>query len=774
MKPISHTRRRLLLSAPVSGMAGIPAMAASLSKADLSVALSQTQDKVQDKVPMSQGTWTQYVNPFAGTDGTGHAFPGAVVPFGMVAPSPDNADRGWDYTSGYQFKNPVILGFSNTHISGAGIPELGDVLLMPSQGREWNTETKSFSARKSRQSEKAEPGYYKVELPSHQVQVELTATQRVAMHRYTFSKPGKVQVLVDLQHGLHFNEPHRVKEAQSSVNANASEVAGTVHSVAWVDRQTSFIVQFDRPVVQFEALPMLVGHKAQRYLLTFDVDSSRRLEAYVALSTVDEAGARNNLTTNHSLKFDEAREQASKTWNQLLGRIEIKAPLNQKRIFYTALYHALIHPSDIADSDGRVRGPMGKVLNTQRGHYYSTLSLWDTFRAVHPLFTLIVPERVDDMIDTLLAHHAQQGFLPIWTAWGRETYCMIGNPALPVIADAIAKGFNGFDRQEALNAMLETSTQNRPQAPEWAQRSWDLLNNYGYMPFDLEPHGEAVSKTLEYGYGDDAVARVARSLGQNETALRFAHRAQSYKNLWDESTRVMRGRDSKGQWRKPFNPDAPTSPLNNPGDYTEANAWQYTLTPALHDPLGLRELMGGSKGLAHWLDNYFQRRSQVNKHLGQEAMIGQNAHGNEPSHHAAWLYAYTDSPWKGHALVSRIAHTFYRDSPNGLIGNDDCGQMSAWLVFASLGLYPVTPGQGNYMAGLPLVDEAKLQLKTGTLHLKVQASKSFIRQRAHQIELLLDGKLINTKEPITHQTLLKASKIEIQVVPVSPAQSSSS
>lgn len=712
-------------------------------------------------------TWTRYVNPFVGTDGTGHTFPGATVPFGMVAPSPDNADRGWDYTSGYQFQNPRILGFTNTHISGAGIPDLGDVLLMPSQGQAWHAGSVHFAARKARHSEAAEPGYYSVQLPSHSVKVELTATQRVALHRYTFARPGQVQVLVDLQHGLHFNEPHRVKQAQSHLNAHNREITGTVQSVAWVERQTSFVVQFDRPVLQAVLLPMPEGHQAQRYLLTFEVDATRRLEARVALSTVDEAGARNNLQDAARLDFDGARRQAHQRWDDLLGRIEIEAPRTQKRIFYTALYHALIHPSDIADSDGRVRGPRGEVIQTRSGHYYSTLSLWDTFRAVHPLFTLIVPERVDGMVQSMLEHHAQQGFLPLWTAWGRETYCMIGNPALPVMADAVLKGFKGFDHQVALRAMVETSTRPRPQAPEWAQRSWDLLDQHGYLPFDLEPHGEAVSKTLELGYGDDAVARVAQSVGQTETAQRFAQRAKGYQHLWDAQTRVMRGRDSQGRWREPFNPDTPTSPLNNPGDYTEANAWQYTLTPALHDPTGLQALMGGPQGMERWLDGYFSRRGQTNKHLGQEAMIGQNAHGNEPSHHAAWLYACTPSPWKGHALSERIARTFYRDAPNGLIGNDDCGQMSAWLVFATLGLYPLTPGQGQYVLGLPMVRQARLNLPNGKLTLRVQAPASFTRQSAHQVQIKMDAQTLDSSMFISHAALLKSQTLDFQVVTIS-------
>lgn len=750
MKPFSSSRRRWLLGAGIaaSGLASpLQAAAAKCRNTDRS--------------------WTRYVNPFVGTDGTGHTFPGATVPFGMVAPSPDNADRGWDYTSGYQFQNPRILGFSNTHISGAGIPELGDVLLMPRQGQAWHAGSARFAAHKARHSEVAEPGYYSVHLPAHHVKVELTATPRVALHRYTFERPGRVQVLVDVQHGLHFNAPHRVKQAQSSLNAAQGEITGTVHAVAWVERQASFIVQFDRPALQATLLPMPTGHKAQRYVLTFEVDASRRLEARVALSTVDEAGARHNLQEALGRDFKTVRDQAHQGWNDLLGRIDIEAPHTQKRIFYTALYHALIHPSDIADRDGRVRGPQGKVMQTRSGHYYSTLSLWDTFRAVHPLLTLIVPERVDGMVQSMLEHHAQKGFLPLWTAWGRETYCMIGNPALPVIADAVAKGFKGFDPQEALRAMVETSTRPRPHAPEWAQRSWDLLDRHGYLPFDLEPHGEAVSKTLELGYGDDAVARVAQALGEPTTAQRFAQRAKGYQHLWDEQTRVMRARDSLGRWREPFNPDTPTSPLNNPGDYTEANAWQYTLTPALHDPSGLRALMGGPEGLERWLDHYFSRPSQVNKHLGQEALIGQNAHGNEPSHHAAWLYALTPSPWKGHALVERIARRFYRDGPHGLVGNDDCGQMSAWLVFATLGLYPLTPGQGQYVRGLPLVKHAKIRTSAGTLTLRVHTPAAFTRQSAHRVETLLDGQVLATQQFIPHHALLNARTLTFRVPPAS-------
>jgi predicted alpha-1,2-mannosidase len=433
----------------------------------------------------------------------------------------------------------------------------------------------------------------------------------------------------------------------------------------------------------------------------------------VALSTVDPEGARRNLGEVEGRSFDQVRGAADAAWEAQLSRIRIQAPPAQKRIFYTALYHALLHPSEIADVDGRVRGPTGEVFDAPGGTYYSTLSLWDTFRAVHPLLTLVAPERVDGLVQTLLWHQRAQGVLPLWTAWGRETWTMIGNPALPVIADAAAKGFTGFDLQQALQAMLATSTASRPNAPEWAQRDWADIDRFGYLPIDRVSN-EAVSRTLEYGIGDDALARVARAAGRTDLAERFAARAQGYRQLWDGETRMMRGKDSEGRWRTPFDALTPTSPMNNPGDYTEANAWQYTLTPALHDPEGLVALMGGRAAFERWLDAFFSTRGAGdNKHLGQEALIGQYAHGNEPSHHIAYLYAWTDHPEKGHAMVRRIARQHYRDTPRGITGNDDCGQMSAWYVLSTLGFYPVVPASGSYVLGRPLVREATLMLADG-------------------------------------------------------------
>jgi predicted alpha-1,2-mannosidase len=442
----------------------------------------------------------------------------------------------------------------------------------------------------------------------------------------------------------------------------------------------------------------------------------------VALSTVDVDGARHNLAADESRAFDDVRKDADGQWQRLLSRIEIDADARFKKIFYSALYRTLLHPSDVADTDGRVRGPTGEVMAAPGGVYYSTLSLWDTFRGVHPLFTLLIPERVPGFINSLLAHHRAQGYLPLWTVWGRETHTMIGNPALPLIADAVAKGLHrqapGFDLEAALTAMVETSTLPRPNAPEWAQRDWSVYEQFGYLPLDRIGN-ESVSLTLELGIGDDAVARVARAAGRVDVAERFARRAEGWRMLWDSQTKMMRGKDSAGRWREPFDPLVPTSPMNNPGDYTEANAWQYTLTPALHDPAGLVAEMGGAAAFEAWLDRFFVLQapgqdSQTSKHLGQEGLIGQYAHGNEPSHHIAYLYAWTDAPQIGQSLVRRIARDFYGSGPDGIVGNDDCGQMSAWLVLSTLGFYPVVPASGTYVAGVPLVRRATLARPDGT------------------------------------------------------------
>ena len=694
----------------------------------------------------SSASW---VDPFIGTDGTGHTFPGASVPFGMVAPSPDTGDAGWDSASGYQYRARRILGFSQNHMSGTGIGDLGDVLLQPSAGTAWSATTADFASVYDKASEKASPGYYAVALPDHGVRVELTATQRVAFHRYRFEASGHVQVLVDLGHVIHFLPGPRASRAESHVDA-AGVVSGSAHLTNWAEREVAFVVRFDHPILKSESLPQPPEQKAARYLLTFDLGDQTTLEARIALSTTDVDGAMRNLHAVDGLRFETARSAAERAWTSLLDRVSIEAPDAQKRIFYTALYHAFLHPSDIADVDGRVRGPDGAVFRVPGGHYYSTLSLWDSSRAQFPLLALLVPERVDGIVQTLLEHQRAQGYLPIWTTWGGETWCMIGNPALPVMAHAVAAGFHGFDHHRALEAMVATSTQPRTGTPTGTQHDWAAYETFGYLPYDRE-EGESVSKTLEYAWGDDAVARVATAAGEPAIAARFAARSLSYLRLFDPDTRTMRGRAADGTWRLPFDPLKATSPLNNPGDYTEANAFQYTLTPALHDPDGLVTLLSGPTGTGEWLDRFFSTRGPAgDKYLGQEGAIGQYAQGNEPSHHIAYLYAWTDRPWQGPLVIRRIAREFYSDRPDGILGNDDAGQLSAWYVFATLGFYPMVPASGDFVLGAPQVAAARLHL-AGAKTLEIRA-EGFADDHPWASTVTLDRRIVGPRT-VRHATV---------------------
>jgi predicted alpha-1,2-mannosidase len=702
---------------------------------------------------------TRWVDPFIGTDGTGHTFPGASVPFGMVAPSPDTGDTGWDSASGYQYRAPRILGFSQDHMSGTGIGDLGDVLLQPSSGTRWSTATADFASAYDKASERAQPGYYAVTLPDHGVRVELTATQRVALQRYRFDSPGRAQVLVDLGHVIHFVPGPRATRAWSHVDPSGL-VTGSAHLKNWAERDLAFALRFDHPILNSEMLPQPAGQKAARYLLTFDLGRGRSLEARIALSTTDIDGAMRNLHAVDGLQFNQARAAADRAWASLLDRVAIEAPDPQKRVFYTALYHAFLHPSDIADVDGRVRGPDGAIFRVPGGHYYSTLSLWDISRAQFPLLALVVPERVDGIVETLLEHQRAQGYLPIWTTWGGETWCMIGNPALPVIAHAVASGFHGFDRGRALEAMVATSTRPRAATPAGTQHDWAAYETFGYLPYDRE-EGESVSKTLEYAWGDDAVARVAAAAGEPAIAARFAARSQSYRRLFDPDTRMMRGRAADGAWRQSFDPLKATSPLNNPGDYTEANAFQYTLAPGLHDPDGLVALLGGPTGAGDWLDRFFATQGPAgDRFLGQEGAIGQYAQGNEPSHHIAYLYAWTDRPWQGPLVIRRIAREFYSDRPDGIPGNDDTGQLSAWYVFATLGFYPMVPASGDFVLGAPQVPSARIRL-AGAKVLEIRAD-GFDEGHPWASAVRLDGRSVGPRM-LSHTAIAGGGELRFEM-----------
>ena len=532
----------------------------------------------------------------------------------------------------------------------------------------------------------------------NQVRVELTATERVALHKYTYPT-ARARLLVDLQHGLRFLTDSLVLESAVTIE-NQQTITGYCHTKNWVERKYFFAISFDHPFAHATRLPRRARENAPRYVLRFELPG-KTLLTKIALSTVSVAGARKNLQAElPGWDFAAVVAQARKTWNRYLGRIEITGSRPQKEVFYSCLYRLFIQPSNIADVDGRYRGADDSIRVAPDHAYYSTLSLWDTYRAVHPLYTLIAPERVNGFVNSMIAHAEVAGFLPIWTVWGQDNYCMVGNHAIPVLADAYAKGFRGFAPESALRQMLKSTTQSH------VNSNWPLLTRYGYYPTDSLPN-EAVSRTLEHGVDDYCVARLASQMGQTAVAATYARRATYYCNLYDPATQLLRGKDSHGRWRTPFYPLRATSPMNNPGDYTEANAWQYFWTPAQYDVAGLTRLLGGKKNFTSQLDSFFTiKAAHADKHLGQEAMIGQYAHGNEPDQHVAYLYAYSDEPEKGPALVARICREFYGNTPAGMIGNDDCGQMSAWYIFATLGFYPVNPASGEYVLGRPQVTRA--------------------------------------------------------------------
>lgn len=684
---------------------------------------------------------TKYVNLFIGTDGTGHAFPGPCRPFGMVQPGPDNQDTGWEYTSGYQYRDTSLLGFSQTRANGTGIPEFGDILLLPMPID--RDPVRRIGYDKS--SEKATTGYYSVKLNSN-IAVELTASERVAFHRYRYPTNG-ARLLIDFQHGLRFLTDSLVLASDIQFE-NDSTISGSVKTKNWVEKTYYFVIRFNQAFKQVKELPKNPRENAPRYLLDFQLNH-RTLSTKIALSTVSIEGAHANLQAEiPHWDFQKVVKASKQAWETYLSRIHIQASKKQKEIFYTSMYRLFIQPSNIADVDGQYRGADDQVKTAKNKTYYSTLSLWDTYRAAHPLYTLLAPERVNGFINTFIDHADAAGFLPIWTAWGKDNYCMIGNHAIPVIADAYQKGFRGYDAEKALQWMVKSSTENH------INSNWTLLNKFGYYPMDSLDN-ESVSRTLEHGIDDAAIAQMAKAMGKPELAKNYEHRSKNYKNLFDPSTNLFRGKDSKGNWRTPFDPLTATSPLNNPGDYTEANAWQYFWTPAQYDLEGTISLLGGKNELEAKLDSFFSIKSvNANKYLGQEAMIGQYAHGNEPSHHIAYLYAYTLHPEKGRKIIKDISAQFYSNTPNGMIGNDDCGQMSAWYIFSTLGVYPVNPNNGQYTVGIPQVRNAKIYTGQGDKYIQIKN----LYRGGQDSYLKIDGRTIK-ETYITHDQLINAKKV---------------
>ncbi|MGA3013036.1 MAG: GH92 family glycosyl hydrolase [Bacteroidales bacterium] len=691
----------------------------------------------------------RYVNVFIGTDGTGHTFPGPSMPFGLVQPGPDNQAEDWDHTCGYQYRDTLLAGFSQTRFSGTGISEMGDILLLPYV----QTQPESLRFLYFKDKEKASPGYYTL-TKKDRVKVELTCSERVAFHKYTF--PGQeAKLLVDLQHGLRFLTDSLVLESEVKVEDDQT-ISGYCHTKNWVERKYFFVLKTDKAFHKPEVLPRGKKENAPKYLLAFTLDKTRILQVKVALSTVDVEDAKINLQTEiPGWNFDQVIKNARKSWNQYLNRIDIKADVTQKEIFYTSLYHFLLQPSNITDVNGKYRGADDRIAVAPNGEYYSTLSIWDIYRTAFPLLEILVPERINGIINTLLLHFKAAGFLPIWTAWGQDNYCMIGNHSIPMILSAYNNGFRGFDSREALEAMVETSTRSH------INSNWELYNQYGYYPFD-KLDNESVSRTLESGYDDWCVAQMAEKLGDKPVAISFYKRAGYYKNLYDPGSKMFRGKDTQGNLRSPFDPITATSPMNNPGDYTEANAWQYFWTPAQFDIEGIMRLLGGKEAFTKQLDDFFTIETKnPDKFLGQEAMIGQYAHGNEPDHHVIWLYAFSNTPKTGQKYIHRIITEFHANTPGGMMGNDDCGQMSAWYIISSLGFFPVNPAGNEFILGAPQVSKAVIHATNG--------KKFTIDARKLSPKIIYTGKITLNgnihKDPfITYEQIINGGNLTFEMI----------
>lgn len=694
--------------------------------------------------------YTQYVNPFIGAADNGHTFPGACCPFGMIQTSPVTGAVGWRYCSEYVYEDSIIWGFTQTHLNGTGCMDLGDVLVMPVNGkrqRQWDEYRSGFS----KTTEKATPGYYTVTLNKPNVTAELTATTHTALHRYTFHQADSASLLIDLQHGPAWrDEQYHSQVSFCETNwENDSTLTGHVINKVWVNQVYYFAMKFNRPVIASSELPMAATEKGKRIIATFDMKPEDQLLMKVALSTTGVEGAKANLAAElNGWDFEAVRQAAKSEWNSYLSRIDVEGTTDEKMNFYTSFYHALIQPNEISDIDGKYRNAKDEIVQATGGKFYSTFSTWDTYRAAHPFYTLMVPERVDGFVNSLVDQCETIGYLPIWGLWGGETFTMIANHSVPIIAEAYAKGFRGFDAERAFNAIKQTQTVSHP-----LKSNWENYTKYGYFPTDLT-EAESVSSTLESVYDDYAAADMAKRMGKEEEAAYFAKRADYYKNLFDPSTKFMRPKKADGTWKSPFNPSQVGHSESIGGDYTEGNAWQYTWH-VQHDVPGLIALFGGEEAFLQKLDSVFTVKLETTQ-ADVTGLIGQYAHGNEPSHHVAYLYTLAGRPERTQELIRQIFDTQYLPKPNGLCGNDDCGQMSAWYMFSAMGFYPVNPVSGEYVFGAP-------QFPKFTLHLADGKTFTILAEGLSEEHKYIDSITLNgkpyTKSYITHEDILKGGTL---------------
>ncbi len=712
-----------------------------------------------------------FVDPFIGTGGHGHVFPGATTPFGMVQLSPDTGTEGWDRCSGYHYSDKSILGFSHTHLSGTGCADLGNILFVPQVApAKWeagpeNKPGEGYRTAFDHKDEAASPGYYRVKLAS-EITAELTATERTGFHRYTFPASAQATLLIDLAHKIGMGDKGGHFDGAVTVES-PTVVSGWQHTDGWSrDKTFYFVAEFSQRIT---AQSFQTGGAASKgtapatksvngvnvkALLEFG-KLARPLLIRVGLSPVSVEKARANLRAEAGLAgFDEVRANAVKKWNAMLGRVAIETPdTAQRQIFYTALYHTMIAPNLYNDADRTYIGVNRKVVSKAAFNYYSTFSLWDTFRAANPLFTLIAPERVNDFVRTMVAHseRSRNHELPIWTLCANDTGCMIGYHSVPVITDAYFKGFREFDAHKTLTAMKASAN---------AREDHERYAKDGFAASG-ERDNQGTSRTLEYAYDDWCIAQFADAIGARTDAETYRKRAQNYRKVWDPEVGFMRGRDKEGKWLPDFDP----ADAREARSFTEANSWQYTWS-VMQDVPGLIALMGGPDKFATKLDALWTAPGAKNT-SGQppdiSGLIGQYAHGNEPSHHIAYLYDFVGQAWKTQQRIREILTGQYHDQPDGLAGNEDCGQMSAWYVWSALGLYPVNPASGLYMIGGPLFPKAAISLVQGGRIFTIE-SENAAPANPYIQSATLNGKPLD-RAWITHREMMAGGTLHFVMGP---------
>ncbi|CEN46923.1 GH92 family glycosyl hydrolase [Capnocytophaga canis] len=697
----------------------------SLALLGLMVTSCQEVKQPTTEQETQQKPLTTYVDPFIGTGGHGHTYPGATVPFGMLQVSPVNGISGWDWCSGYHHSDTLLIGFGHLSLSGTGIGDLNDILLMP-VNKEYDLSQLStgkkdqypkaaldfrnqvpYKSRYSHQNEKAEPGYYQVFLEDPKVNAELTAGQYVAYHKYTYQKGDTQSVILNLGFAINWDSPTEMFIQQSNRKLDGQNVGNIItghrFSTGWAKNQKVFFaIAFSKPIKDLQLQNS--GKQISSGQFFFDNSTGEELVVRVAVSSVSEESALANLDLYDKRTFAEVRQKAHDTWEKHLSSIEIETPVDSlKTIFYTALYHTQVAPVTFSDKNGQFRQQNDEIYTTKDFTAYSTLSLWDTFRAENPLITLLQPKKSSDIISSMLAYSDAINKLPVWTLYGNETDCMTGYHSIPVIVEAYLKGVRSFDAEKAFEMMKKTMMGD--------ERGLKFYKQYGYIPYDK--WDESVTITLEYAYDDWCVAQMAKALGKTDDYDFFMKRSEAYKHLFDPTTGFMRGKSASGKWREPFDPKH--SNHREATDYTEGNAWQHSwFVP--QNPQGLIDAFGGKEKFTTHLEKLFTESSEItgdNVSADITGLIGQYAHGNEPSHHIAYLFNKAGEPHRTQYWVNQILKTQYNTTPNGYSGNEDCGQMSAWYVWSSIGLYPMNPVSGEYEIGRPLFEKAKINLPNG-------------------------------------------------------------